>query len=189
MSKPSPFVGGDMNERLSVMISSAFLPKRNARWMRSEWMAARLLGSWPTPRSSNVRERRVVDVGRVEAIEPCVARLHDARRLVFVPRLVGRDLQRLRRPRLAVEHLLALVALPREFVIVPHGHERPARARVLQIGVGEIAAVGRAIVVERRRQVEVAASSRRSDSARCRAGAGRDPRRRGCLPDTRRPRR
>ena len=41
-------------------------------------------------------------------------------------------------------------------MIVPDGDERPARARVLQVGVVEIALVDGAIAVERQRNVEIA---------------------------------
>ena len=50
----------------------------------------------------------------------------------------------------------ALPALPREFVIVPDGDERPARAGILQVGIGEIALVDGAIAVDGQRVVEVA---------------------------------
>ena len=42
-------------------------------------------------------------------------------------------------------------------MIVPDGDERPTRARVLQVGIGEIALVDGAIAVDRQRVVEVAA--------------------------------
>ena len=41
-------------------------------------------------------------------------------------------------------------------MIVPDGDERPARAGVLQVGIGEIAAIDGAIAVERQRNVEIA---------------------------------
>jgi hypothetical protein len=44
----------------------------------------------------------------------------------------------------------------REFVIVPHADERPARAGVLQVGIVQIALVDGAIAVDRQRNVEVA---------------------------------
>ena len=56
----------------------------------------------------------------------------------------------------AAEVLLALPPLPRELVVVPHADEGPARAGVLEVRVREIAAVERAVVVDRRRHVEVA---------------------------------
>src|SRR6476646_5590997 len=43
----------------------------------------------------------------------------------------------------------ALPALPGEFVIVPDGDERPARSRVLQVGVGKVALVNHAIALDR----------------------------------------
>ena len=64
-------------------------------------------------------------------------------------------------------------------MIVPHADERPARPRVLEIRVGEIAAVGGPVVVERGRQVEsahlpagrVADEFAQAPSARLSAGA------------------
>ena len=41
-------------------------------------------------------------------------------------------------------------------MVVPHRNERPAGARVLQVGVGEVGTVHRAVVRERRGQVVVA---------------------------------
>src|SRR6185436_16178051 len=84
------------------------------------------------------------------------AGLGDARRLELPPNLVGRDLLRLRRALLAVEHLDALESLPRELVVVPHRDERPAGTRVLQVGVGEDGTVHRAVVRERHGDVVVA---------------------------------
>jgi len=57
--------------------------------------------------------------------------------------------------RLAVEYLQTLPAEPAELVVVPHGHERKVRACILQIGIGEIRAIDGAIVVDRRRNMEV----------------------------------
>src|SRR4029077_12077709 len=45
---------------------------------------------------------------------------------------------------------------PGEFVIVPDGDERPARSRVLQVGIGEVALVDDAITLDRQRVMEVA---------------------------------
>jgi hypothetical protein len=41
-------------------------------------------------------------------------------------------------------------------VVVPHGDERPARARVLEVGIGEIAFVDGPVAIDRQRDVEVA---------------------------------
>ena len=41
-------------------------------------------------------------------------------------------------------------------MIVPHRHERPARAGVLEVGIAEIGAIDGAIAVERHGQVEIA---------------------------------
>ena len=100
-------------------------------------------------------DRRVLDRGRLEAVA-VRAGPRDTRRLVFPPRLVGRDLLGLRGALLAAEHLDALVSVPRELVVVPHRNERPAGARVLQVGVGEVGTVHRAVVRERHGQVVVA---------------------------------
>ncbi len=101
-----------------------------------------------------VLKRRVGDGRRLERVAWPV--LDHARRLVLVPGLAGRDLQLLPRTRRIVEQLLrALVALPRELVIVPHGHEGPTRARILQVGIGEHTPIGGPIIVEIGREVEV----------------------------------
>src|SRR5262245_61106160 len=71
-------------------------------------------------------DRAILDVWRIEAIRGAVARLRHPCRLIFVPRLVCRDLLRLRRSRRAAEHLLTLPSLPRELVVVPDTDERPA---------------------------------------------------------------
>src|SRR5262245_42821435 len=75
---------------------------------------------------------------------------------VFEPRLVGGDLDRLTGSRIASGLDDALPALPREFVVVPDADERPTRARVLQIGIGEVALVDDAIAVDRQRVMEIA---------------------------------
>src|SRR4029077_9392179 len=41
-----------------------------------------------------------------------------------------------------------------EFVIVPDAHERPARTRILQVGIGEIALPNRAVSLDSCRNVE-----------------------------------
>src|SRR6185295_8171053 len=61
-------------------------------------------------------------------------------------------LTRLRRPAGLDD---ALAALPGKFVIVPDADERPARSRVLQIRIGEVALVDDAIALDRQRVVEV----------------------------------
>ena len=88
-----------------------------------------------------------------ELVQGSARRLH-ARRNVLEPGLVGGDLDRL--PGLLELRVLqdALPTLPREFVVVPDAHKRPASARVLQVGVGEIALPDRAVSLDRRRDVE-----------------------------------
>ena len=93
--------------------------------------------------------------GRIEALERGSADLLAARWQIFPPCLVGGDLDALARPRLA-GLLDALPALPREFVVVPHGDERPARASVLEVGIGEIALVDGPVAIDGQRYVEVA---------------------------------
>ena len=102
------------------------------------------------PKSVRVeaRDRRVADPRPVEPVQLVARRLADPAGLIFPPGLVRRHLLRLSRPDFAAELLLALPSLPGEFVIVPDADERPARAGVLQIGVGQIGAIGRAIVLE-----------------------------------------
>jgi hypothetical protein len=102
-------------------------------------------------------DRHVADGGGGEAVgagggsrhlfHPC--------RLVLEPGLVRRHLAGLRRAHPAAEVLLALPTLPGELVVVPHADERPAGAGVLQVGVGQVAAVEGAVVFEVGRYVEV----------------------------------
>jgi hypothetical protein len=99
-------------------------------------------------------ERRVGDGGGREAVPPRGARLDHPRRLIFEPGLVGRDLPRLGGPD-ASEVLLALPSLPRELVVVPDVDAGPAGAGVQEVRIGEIAAVERAVVLDRGRDVEV----------------------------------
>src|SRR6185436_2812680 len=73
---------------------------------------------------------------------------------VLEPGLVRRDLDGLagllERPRLDD----ALPTLPREFVVVPDRDERPARASVLEVGIGEIAFVDGPVAIDGQRYVE-----------------------------------
>ena len=102
----------------------------------------------------DVGEGLVLDFGRFEGVTRAV--LSYARGLVFVPGLAGDDFQRLRgRGGIGGDDFLALIAVPREFVIVPHGHEGPAGAGVLQVGIEKEAAVQRAVVFEIGGEVEV----------------------------------
>src|ERR1044071_6708755 len=82
--------------------------------------------------------------------------MDDACREIFEPGLIRSDLDALARllepPRLDD----ALPTLPRKFVVVPDRDERPAGARVLEIGVGEITFVNGPVAIERQRYVEVA---------------------------------
>src|SRR5262249_45003434 len=78
---------------------------------------------------------------------------------VFEPRLVGGDLDRLARLRRSPRLDDALPALPGELVIVPNADERPARSRVLQVGIGEIALVDDAVTLDRERVMELADSA------------------------------
>ena len=97
----------------------------------------------------------VFDGWRIETLEQ-PARRSDTRGEVFEPGLIRRDLDALARlldrPRLDD----ALPALPREFVVVPHGDERPARASVLEVRIGEIAFVDGPVAIDGQRYVEVA---------------------------------
>ena len=109
----------------------------------------------------------VLDRRRPELGQRPARRLHP-RRNIFEPGLVGGDLDGL--PglrRLAAGLDDALPALPGEFVIVPDADERPAGARVLQVGIVQIALVDGAIAVDRQRDVEVA------DLERVRLGGSR----------------
>src|SRR5262249_9471804 len=75
--------------------------------------------------------------------------------LILEPCLSSRHLARLSRTHTA-KVLLTLPAFPREFVIVPHTNERPTRSRILQIGIEQVRAVNRSIVLDRGRDMEVA---------------------------------
>src|SRR4029077_20139320 len=85
-------------------------------------------------------------------------RLH-ARGNIFEPCLVGGDLDRLARLRIAPCLDDALPALPGEFVIVPDGDEWPTCSRVLQIGIGKVSLVDDAIALDRERIMEFADSA------------------------------
>ena len=100
-------------------------------------------------------DRRVGHRGRDELRDAAARRIDDARRLELEPGLGRGDLAGLRRAR-PVELDQRLPASPRELVVVPHADERPARPRVLQVGILEIGAEQRAVVIERDRDVEVA---------------------------------
>ena len=94
--------------------------------------------------------------GRIELLERGSAHLSASRRQILPPRLICGDLDALTWPGRTAGLLDALPALPREFVIVPHGDERPSRAGVLQIGIGQVAFVDGAIAFDRQRIVELA---------------------------------
>src|SRR6185369_3251563 len=100
----------------------------------------------------------VLDRNRPEFGKRAARRRH-ASRDIFEPGLIGRDLDGLAGLRLAARLNDALPALPREFVIVPDGDERPARAGILEVGISEIALVHGAIAVDGQRYVELAALS------------------------------
>ena len=93
---------------------------------------------------------------RIETIERRAAWFVDACGLIFEERLIGRDFASLRGKVPAAESLQGLPAHPTELVVVPHVDEGPTGARVLKIGITEICAVSRAIVVHCGRNVEVA---------------------------------
>ena len=118
-------------------------------------MAFRLLGSIPRPLVVPLFDRHIFHRHRAERVERSARRLH-ARGNVLEPCLVGGDLDRLARLRRASCLLDALPALPGELVVVPDGDERPTRARVLQVGIGQVALVDDAIALERERVVEFA---------------------------------
>src|SRR5215831_1427668 len=100
-------------------------------------------------------DRNVLDGRRPELLERSAWR-SDARGKIFEPGLIGGDLHALARLHERAGLDDALPAPPGKFVVVPHGDERPARARVLKVGVVEIALVDGAITVERQRNVEIA---------------------------------
>ena len=118
----------------------------------------------PQPIGVPLVDLNVLDRERTERVER-TARRRDARRNIFEPGLVGGDLDGLAGLRRAACLDDALPALPREFVIVPDADERPARAGILQIGIGEIALVDGAIAVDGQREVEVAGLARLGDAA------------------------
>src|SRR5262249_923710 len=94
-----------------------------------------VVGLGAEPVLVEARDRRALDSRRVEPFERRGARLPHARGLILEPRLVRVDLARLRRARLAVELDERLPPEPGELVVVPHGDEREAGARVLEIGI------------------------------------------------------
>src|SRR5262249_57066384 len=94
--------------------------------------------------------RRVANSRRVVTID-----ISHPGRLISKPSLVRSNLARLRGAHSA-EVLLALPTLPGKFVIVPHADERPTRARILQIGIEEIALVQSAIIVNSGGHVKIA---------------------------------
>src|SRR6185369_9709648 len=95
----------------------------------------------------------VLDRNRPEFGKRAARRRH-AGRDIFEPGLVGGDLDGLAGLRLAARLDDALSALPREFVIVPDGDERPARAGILEVGISEIALVYGAIAIDSQRYVK-----------------------------------
>ena len=109
----------------------------------------------PQPIAIELVDGNVFHRGWAEVLER-PARRSDACGEIFEPGLIRRDLHALagllELPRLDD----ALPALPGEFVVVPDGDERPARARVLEVGVGEIAFVDGAVAIDGQRDVEVA---------------------------------
>jgi hypothetical protein len=92
------------------------------------------------PMIVEARDRRIVDGGGHEAVARRRVGPPHPRGLILEPCLVGRHLPRLRRAH-AGEVLLALPTFPRELVVVPHAHERPARTRILEVGVRQVAEV------------------------------------------------
>jgi hypothetical protein len=100
-------------------------------------------------------DRRVLNRRRIEAFQAAAAGSHDARRLVFEPRLVGGHLPRLRRPRAAAELLQPLPAQSAVFMVVPHRHERPPRPGVLNIRIVQVGAIDRPVIFDGRRNMEV----------------------------------
>ncbi len=118
--------------------------------------AARLLGSSPRPSASTRSIGATFTARRIESFESRSRGLGDPGGDELPPRLVGRDAQRLRRFWLPVVLDGALPALPREFVVVADADERPPGARVLDVRIGEVAAIHGAIALERGRHMEVA---------------------------------
>ena len=103
----------------------------------------------------DVAQRHIRDPWCRELVEVAAPALDHSRRLIFPPRLRRRDFPCLRGNVAGTEVLLALPTLPRELVIVPHADERPARPRVLQIGIGKVRTIERAITVDVGRHVEI----------------------------------
>ncbi len=108
-----------------------------------------------------IGHRRIDHMRRIEGFQ-AAARCRHARRLVFEPCLVRRDLERLRGHEAlrARKFLDRLPALPREFVVVPHRDEGPACARILQVGILQIGVVERAVVLQRGGHVEAVVGDR-----------------------------
>ena len=109
----------------------------------------------PQPIAIPLVDGNVFHRGWAEVLERS-ARRRDTRGEIFEPGLIRRDLHALARPLERPRLDDALPALPREFVVVPDGDERPTRARVLEVGVGEIAFVDGPVAIDGQRDVEVA---------------------------------
>src|SRR5262245_10571308 len=92
---------------------------------------------------------------RVKPIDSLPRSFYYSSGLILEPCLSGHHLARLGRTHTA-KVLLTLPAFPREFVIVPHTDERPTRSRILQIGIEQIRAVNRPVVLDCCRDMEVA---------------------------------
>src|SRR5262249_14107419 len=95
---------------------------------------------WLIPQTLLVEivDRRVLHSWRAELFGRIAGRRRDACWLILEPSLVSCDLARLRRPGPAVEDLKGLPAVDRELVVIPHADKRPARPRILQVGIAEI---------------------------------------------------
>src|ERR1700742_2983909 len=84
----------------------------------------------------------------MEAVERVTARPCHPSRFKLEEGLVCRDLACLRGPCHALELLEGLPAEPTELVVVPHIHERPAGARVLQIRIVQVCTIDGSVVVD-----------------------------------------
>ena len=101
-------------------------------------------------------DRHLFDGRRAELLQRGARCLADARGDIFPPRLVGRDAQRLRGFDRGAIFDEALPALPREFVIVAHAHERKIGPGVLDIGIVDMRAIDVAVAGETGRHIEIA---------------------------------
>src|SRR5262245_32837429 len=99
-------------------------------------------------------DRCIVNGRWIESVQRRASRVDNARRLKLEPRLERGHFPRLRRSVPAVEALQRLPAEHRKLMVVPHTHEGPTCARILNVVVVQVGAVDGAIVLDGRWDVK-----------------------------------